>query len=242
MPRSARNTITLVADSGWARDQRTAVRIASGGQREPAEADAEVTVNVRRQGPQRKRCRPVPSRPWRVSAGCCHEDRRGITHGPSQPQTTSRDPLYRGYRSPAATISDAVWLCFRVALRHRDVEELLAERGVQVSDEAVRLWCRRLGPLFAGTLRRRRSRSADTWPLDEVQPKLKGKRHWRWRAVDRDGLVLDLLGQARRNPEAAERFLRRVLAGEGLAPRVVVPARLHGLAPWPTCRSPDRTQ
>jgi putative transposase len=126
-----------------------------------------------------------------------------------------RDPLYRGYRFPGEIISHAVWLYFRFALSHRDVEELLAERGVQVSYEAIRRWCQRFGPTFAGGLRRRRARSADKWHLDEVQLKIKGRKHWLWRAVDRDGLVLDILVQERRNQEAAERFLRRVLDGGG---------------------------
>jgi DDE domain len=106
------------------------------------------------------------------------------------------------------------------------VEELLAERGVQVSYEAVRLWCLKFGPTLGAGLRRRRRRAADTWHLDEVQLKIRGKRHWLWRAVDRDGLVLDMLVQERRNREAAERFLRRVLEGEGVAPRVVVTDKL----------------
>jgi putative transposase len=138
------------------------------------------------------------------------------------PAPPARDPLYRGYRFPAELISHAVWRSFRFTLSHRNSEELLAERGGQVSDEAIRRWCRKFGPLFAGTLRRRRSRAADTWHLDEVQLNIKGRQHWRWRAVDRDGLVLDILVQARRNQEAAERFLRRVREGEGVAPRVVV--------------------
>src|SRR5215204_6699868 len=125
-----------------------------------------------------------------------------------------RDPLYRGYRFPAAIISHAVWLYYRFVLSHRDIEELLAERGVQVSYEAVRLWCRRFGATFAAGLRDHRRRSADTWHLDEVQLKIKGRKYWLWRAVDRDGLVLDILVQERRNQEAAERFLRRVLDGE----------------------------
>jgi putative transposase len=142
-----------------------------------------------------------------------------------------RDPLYRGYRFPAAIISHAVWLYFRFALSHRDVEELLAERGVQVSYEAIRLWGQRFGPTFAGGLRRRRARSADKWHLDEVQLKIKGRKHWLWRAVDRDGLVLDILVQERRNQEAAERFLRRVLDGEEQAPRVVVTDKLASYPP-----------
>jgi putative transposase len=124
-----------------------------------------------------------------------------------------------------------VWLYYRFALSHRDVEELLAERGVQGSYEAIRLWCLRFGPVFAGKLRRRRSRSADKWHLDEVQLKIKGRKHWLWRAVDRAGLVLDILVQARRHQAAAEHFLRRVLAGEGRAPRVAVTDKLASYPP-----------
>jgi putative transposase len=120
------------------------------------------------------------------------------------PVSPARDPLYRGFRFPAEIISHAVWLYFRFHLSHRDIEDLLAERGVQVSYEAVRLWCRRFGPTLAAGLRRHRRRAGGTWHLDEVQLKIKGKQHWLWRAVDRDGLVLDILVQERRNQEAAE--------------------------------------
>ncbi len=143
----------------------------------------------------------------------------------------SRDPLYRGYRFPAEIISYAVWLYFRFALSHRDIEELLAERGVQISSEAIRLWCRTFGPTFAAGLRRRRARAADTWHVDEVQRKIKGTKHWWWRAVDRDGVVLDIVVQERRDQHAAERFLRRVLAGEEHEPRVVVTDKLASYPP-----------
>jgi putative transposase len=139
--------------------------------------------------------------------------------------------LSKRHRFPGELISHAVWRYFRFALSHRDVEELLAERGVQVSYEAIRLWCLKFGPAFATELRRRRARAADTWHLDEVPLKIKGKQHWLWRAVDRDGLVLDLLVQERRNQEAAERFLRRVLDGEEQAPRVVVTDTLASYPP-----------
>ncbi len=89
------------------------------------------------------------------------------------PAASPRDPLYRGYRFPAEIISPAVWRYYRFHLSHRDVEELLAERGVQVSYEAIRLWCRRFGATFAAGLRDRRRRSADKWHLDEVQLKIK---------------------------------------------------------------------
>jgi putative transposase len=142
-----------------------------------------------------------------------------------------RDPLYRGYRFPAAIIGHAVWRYSRFALSQREVEELLAERGVQVSYEAIRLWCRRFGATFAAGLRGRRRRSADKRQLDEVPLKIKGRKYWLWRAVDRDGLVLDILVQARRNQEAAEAFLRRVLDGNGYQPRVVVTDKLASYPP-----------
>jgi len=131
------------------------------------------------------------------------------------PAALTRDPLYRGYRFHAEIISHAVWLYYRFALSHRDIEDLLAERGVQVSYEAIRLWCRKFGSACAAGLRRRRRPAAGKWHVDEVQLKIKGKKHWLWRAVDSDGLVLDILVQERRNQEAAERFLRRVLDGGG---------------------------
>jgi putative transposase len=143
----------------------------------------------------------------------------------------TRDPLHRGYRFPAELISHAVWLYYRFHLSHRDVEDLLAERGVRVSYEAIRLWCRRFGPAVAAGLRRRRARAGDKWHLDEVQLKIKGTRHWLWRAVDQHGLVLDILVQARRDQHAAERFLRRVLDGEAQAPRVVVTDKLASYPP-----------
>ena len=92
LPRSARNTITLVAESGWPSYQRTASRITSGGQRYPEKAAIEGAVKVRWQGRHRKRWRPAPSRPWRLVAGRPHEVQRGIRRGPYQPQTMSRTP------------------------------------------------------------------------------------------------------------------------------------------------------
>ncbi len=127
------------------------------------------------------------------------------------PAAPARAPLYWGYRVPAESIGSAVWLYSRFPLSHRDSEDLLAARGVQVSDDAIRLWWRTFGPAFAAGLRRHRRPAAGKWHLDEVQLKSNGKQHWLWRAGDQDGLVLDILVQERRNQEAAERFLRRVL-------------------------------
>jgi putative transposase len=147
------------------------------------------------------------------------------------PDAPARDPLYRGYRFPAELNSHAVWLYYWFHSSHRDVEDLLAERGVRVSYEAIRLWCRRFGPALATGLRRRRARAGGKWHLDEVQLKISGKKHWLWRAVDQDGLVLDILVQARRDPHAAERCLRRVPDGEAQAPRVVVSDELASYPP-----------
>ena len=124
-----------------------------------------------------------------------------------------RPALYRRHRFPAEIISHAAWLYFRFNLSHRDVGELLAERGIQVSYEAIRPWCHRSGPASAEQLRRRRPGPADKWHVDEMHLKIRGRKYWLWRAVDQDGFVLDILVQERRNEQAAVEFLRRVLAG-----------------------------
>ena len=108
----------------------------------------------------------------------------------------------------------------------------LAERGIVVSHETIRQWCTKFGATFAAGLRRRRVRAGDKWHLDEVALKIRGKRHWLWRAVDQHGVVLDILVQERRDQVAAERFLHRVLDGEGGAePRVVITDKLASYPP-----------
>jgi putative transposase len=139
---------------------------------------------------------------------------------------------YRGYRFPPEIIAHAVWLYFRFQLSFRDVQDLLAERGIIVSHEAIRQWCTKFGATFAAGLRRRRVRTGDKWHLDEVALKIRGKRHWLWQAVDQYGVVLDILIQERRDQGAAERFLRRVLDGEaGAGPRVVITDKLASYPP-----------
>jgi len=93
------------------------------------------------------------------------------------PAAPARDPLYRGYRVPAEIISSAVWRYSRFHLSHRDSKDLLAARGVAVSDDAIRRWWRTFGPAFAAGLRRHRQPTAGKWHLDEVQLKLKRKKH-----------------------------------------------------------------
>jgi putative transposase len=106
------------------------------------------------------------------------------------------------------------------------VEELLAARGITVSHETVRRWALEFGQAFADQIRRRLPRAGDKWHLDEVAITIAGAKHWLWRAVDRDGLVLDVLVQSRRDKKAAERLLRKLLKRQGRTPRVMVTDKL----------------
>ena len=151
-------------------------------------------------------------------------------HGSSNIETNSlrRNPFnsYRGYRFPAEIINQAVWLyhCFSLSLR--EVELILAARGIVVSYETIREWSLRFGRTFAKTLRRRRPQPGDKWFLDEVFVRIRGKLHYLWRAVDQHGNVLDVLVQGRRNKKAAKRFFRKLLKGLCYAPRVIVTDKL----------------
>ena len=139
--------------------------------------------------------------------------------------------LYKRHRSPGAIISHALWLSYRFLLSYRDVEGLLAERGIAVSFETIRRRRREFGPTFADGLRRRRPRPGDKGHLDEMQLKINGRKHWLWRAVDQAGVVFDILAQSRRNQEAAEALLRRVVDGNGYRPRVVITDKLASYPP-----------
>src|SRR5215212_3440106 len=114
---------------------------------------------------------------------------------------------YAGYRFPGEVISHAVWLYFRFPLSLRMVEEMLAARGIDVSHETVRQWGRKFGQGFANQIRRRLPCPGDKWHLDEVCLMIRGQKHWLWRAVDQDGVVLDVLVQSRRDKQAAKRLL-----------------------------------
>src|ERR687893_2127446 len=133
---------------------------------------------------------------------------------------------YKNHRFPAEIISHAVWLYFRFCLSYRDVEELLFARGVTVTYEAIRKWCRKFGQEYANQLRHRRPRPGDKWHLDEVFLTINGARQYLWRAVDQDGNVLDILVQPRRDKAAAVRFLRKLLKGLAYVPRVVITDKL----------------
>jgi putative transposase len=134
--------------------------------------------------------------------------------------------LYRRHRFPGAIISHCVWLYYRFSLSYRDIEEMMAQRGVRVSYETIRQWCLKFGQTIAEELRRRRPQPGEKWHLDEVYIKIDGRNHYLWRAVDQGGVVLDVLVQSRRNKGAAMRFLRRLLTGMRYAPRVIVTDKL----------------
>jgi putative transposase len=134
---------------------------------------------------------------------------------------------FRGFRYPAEVIQHAVWLyhCFSLSLR--DVETILAARGILVSYETIRAWGLRFGRLFANELKRRRPRPGDKWHWDEVFIRIQGKLQYLWRAVDQDGHVLDILVQSRRNTLAAKRFFRKLLRDLQYVPRVIVTDKLR---------------
>src|ERR671933_3040712 len=133
---------------------------------------------------------------------------------------------YRRHRFPADIIGHAVWLYLRFTLSYRDVEELLAERGLNVSYETVRRWVLKFGLAYARNLRRQRLRPSDQWHLDEMVVSVRGRRMYLWRAVDSQGEVLDILVQARRDKAAALRLMRKLLKKQGFAPRVLVTDKL----------------
>ncbi len=138
----------------------------------------------------------------------------------------ARTRTYKRHRFPPEIINHAVWRYFRFALRYRDVEELLAERGVFLTYETIRQWCRKFGQGYANALRRRRPQPGDKWHLDEVFVSINGVTHSLWRAVDQDGTVLDSLVQRRRGKVAARKFFRRLLKQLAYVPRVLITDKL----------------
>src|SRR5437870_5563028 len=118
---------------------------------------------------------------------------------------------YRRHRFPASIIQHAIWLYLRFTLSYRDVEDPLAERGLDISYETVRRWVLKFGPLIARTLRQRRPRPSDRWHLDEMVVRIAGGRMYLWRAVDHEGEILGMLVQRRRDSRAALRLMRKLL-------------------------------
>ena len=132
---------------------------------------------------------------------------------------------YRGYRFPPVMIQHAVWLYLRFTLSFRDVQDLLAERGIFVSHETIRRWVIHFGPIYARRLRAGRPAPTGQWHLDEVFVSIAGRQMYLWRAVDDEGEVLDVLVQARRDKHAALRLMRKLLKNYGLVPTSIVTDR-----------------
>ena len=146
---------------------------------------------------------------------------------------------YKRHRFPPDIISYAVWLYYRFNLSHRDIEDLLAERGIIVSRAAIRLWypkhslrswgrlCIKFGAIYSRRLKRKHRGYGDTFYIDEILVKIIGKQHYPWRAVDQDGEVVDVYLQARREGTAAKLFFKRLLRSYGGEPRKIVTDKLH---------------
>ena len=137
---------------------------------------------------------------------------------------------YRRHRFPPEIIRHAIWLYLRFTLSYRDVEELLAERGLDISYETVRRWVLKFGPSIARRLRRQRPRPSDLWHLDEMVVRIAGERMYLWRAVDHEGEVLDCLVQSRRNKRAAIKLMRKLLKKQGFVATTIVTDHLAACA------------
>ena len=144
--------------------------------------------------------------------------------------TAQLPDTYRGYRFPAEVIAHAVWLYLRFPLSFRDVEEMLAERGIRVSYETVRCWVTKFGPQFATELRKREARAGCVWHLDEMAVRIGGKQHWLWRAVDEHGATLNVLLQETRDTAAAECFFHLLLGTAGAASKQINTDKLGSYA------------
>ncbi len=133
---------------------------------------------------------------------------------------------YHRHRFSAEIISHCVWLYFRFALSFRDVEEMLAMRGVALTYETIREWCLKFGQTYANGLRHKSPRPGDRWHLDEVFLKINGRLHYLWRAVDQDGDVLDILVQSHRDKKAAKKFFRKLLKQLRYVPSLIITDKL----------------
>jgi transposase-like protein len=133
-----------------------------------------------------------------------------------------RSISFKRHQFPADVIRHAVWLYFRFSLSLRDVEELLAQRGIDVSYETIRCWTIKFGPLIARRLKRRRPAPTPRWHLDEMVCWIGGRRMYLWRAVDDEGEVLDLVVQRGRDTEAALKLLKRLLHNQPVEPARII--------------------
>jgi putative transposase len=137
---------------------------------------------------------------------------------------------YDGYRFPPGIIRQAIWLYLRFTLTLRDVEDLLAERGIMVSYETVRRWVNHFGPMIASELRKRLPKPHGSWHLDEMYLKIAGRMVYLWRAVDAEGEILDVLIQSKRNKSAALKLMRKLLKKYGFVPEAMTTDKLASYA------------
>ena len=135
--------------------------------------------------------------------------------------------MYKRYRFPPAIIQYAVWLYYRFNVSHRDIEDLLAQRGIIVTHESIRLWCNKFGPKYVRRLKKNHQGFGDTFFIDEVFVKIDGKQRYLWRAVDQDGEIVDVFLQRRRDSKAAKRFFKRLLKEHRMEPRKIVTDKLR---------------
>jgi len=138
---------------------------------------------------------------------------------------------YRGYLFPADIIGRAVWLYHRFTLCFRDIEGLLAERGIEVSYESIRRWCLKFGPGFRRRLKCREGQHGDTWHVAEVFITIRGQANYLWRVVDQNGGLIDILVQRRRSARAAKRFFAKALKSQGDAPNRLTIDKLSSYPP-----------
>lgn len=134
--------------------------------------------------------------------------------------------IYSRHRFHQDVIKRAVWLYFRFNLSFRDIEELMIERGIDVSYETIRRWVDKFGSKYAKRIKSRSEPPSPVWHLDEVYTKINGRMVYLWRAVDNEGTVLDVVVQRRRNTKAAMRLLRKLLRNQGIKPKRIVTDRL----------------
>ena len=135
--------------------------------------------------------------------------------------------IYKRHRFPPEIIGYTVWLYYRFNLSHGDIEDLLAERGITVSREAISLWCNKFGSIYTRRLKRKHRGYGDTFFIDEVFIKINGKQYYLWRAVDQDGEIVDVYLQSKRDGATAKRFFRRLLRSNAGEPRKIVTDKLR---------------
>jgi putative transposase len=134
---------------------------------------------------------------------------------------------YKYHRFPIEVIRHCVWLYYTFPLSYRDIEKMMLYRGIEVTYESIRKWCKKFAQAYANQIRRRRPKPADKWHLDEVVITIKGQQYYLWRAVEAEGQVLDILMQRHRDKRAAKKFFRKLLKSTGFAPRVIVTDKLR---------------